>query len=226
MQPLNYSSPGSFLENGSPPSDSVVTNGAMFKSSPIVQNGSDVITGGTDLRKSSSGSLAGKIAAANGYTLGSDAVLRNGHHRNSSTESVKSLNSKNFTLKSKISKSPKETESEQMMLRPQNGISEITLKSLKEQGILTTKMQTLTSTPTSDTYNSNNANGKSNSHHYTESDSSNSRSPKTNDPCHKQVDVDLTSYSVIKYVSDPSSKTFFTISICKFKMISYMLINL
>lgn len=188
----NYSSTGSFLDNGCQPADAVVTNGAMFKS-PIVQNGSDAYPS-SDLRKSSS--LAGKIAAANGYTLGSDAILRNGHHRNSPTESIKNLNSKNSTLTTtnglifKDKSLKKERPSEEVV--HQNGGH--TLKPVNDQGMLTAKMQTLKSPPpSSDAYNSN-ANGKSNSHHYTESDSISSATKDS----HKHVDF---TSSVTKYVS-------------------------
>ncbi|XP_035706331.1 long-chain fatty acid transport protein 4 isoform X4 [Folsomia candida] len=185
------SSTGSFLDNGCQPADAVVTNGAMFKS-PIVQNGSDAYPS-SDLRKSSS--LAGKIAAANGYTLGSDAILRNGHHRNSPTESIKNLNSKNSTLTTtnglifKDKSLKKERPSEEVV--HQNGGH--TLKPVNDQGMLTAKMQTLKSPPpSSDAYNSN-ANGKSNSHHYTESDSISSATKDS----HKHVDF---TSSVTKYV--------------------------
>jgi hypothetical protein len=200
-----YSSTGNFLtENGCQSTDAV-TNGAMFKSSPIVQNGSDAYA--SDLRKSSSGSLAGKIhAAANGYTLGSDVVLRNGNHRNSSTESIKSLNSKNSTFTSNGLISKQSTKEKQLMndeMPLQNGHHH-TLKSLKEQGMLKpAKMQSTLNTttiPSKDAYSAN-ANGKSNSHHYTESDNSPNSTNNTTNDSHKYKHVDFTS-SVTRYVRD------------------------
>lgn len=153
----------------------------MFKS-PIVPNGNEVY--GSDLRKSS-GSLAGKVAAANGYTLGSDAVLRHGHNRHSSTDSVKSLNSINSSLSNGYTTNL----SKEKLVEESVASNGHAVKSFKSNGLVTAAMKTFDSAP--------NANGDLASHCGGLIASS---SAMSRDKSHKHVDF---SSSLRKYVSIP-----------------------
>lgn len=165
---------------------------------PIVVNGNEIYP--SDLRKSSSGTFNEKLATTNGYTLNSDAILHSDNHRHSSTDSVNSFNTINSTISngSGVGKGAH---------LDSNGI---TLKSLKEQGLFVTKMQTLKNGSYQKLSHHCN-NGKLETHRYPESVSTSCPPDARKSPYHLDLSTSLAKY-VRSFIPLNHSLMFLTIS--------------